>query len=88
MHSTSHCRLQHCKITAVGLAALLARVRASPSRLEELMCVYCLALGLLATFYSRDYMLTRSLNHNPLGDEGAAVLADWLATSPPLQTLV
>ena len=46
-------------------------------------------MGLRASFYSRDDMLTRSLYDNLFGDEGAAMLADWLATStnPPLQGL-
>ena len=33
-------------------------------------------------------MLTYSLGYNRLGDEGAAVLADWLVTNAPLQTLM
>ena len=44
-------------------------------------------MGLRAAFIVRDNMLTRSLNNNPVGDEGTAMLADWLATSPPLQVL-
>eukprot|EP00047_Mylnosiga_fluctuans_P018944 m.76748 g.76748 ORF g.76748 m.76748 type:complete len:254 (-) comp7891_c0_seq2:17-778(-) len=64
MHFCPDCRLFTCNITPAGLAALLAGVRASPSRLELLF-----------------------LDHNPLGDEGATMLADWLATSPALQSL-
>ena len=32
-------------------------------------------------------MLTRSLGDNSLGSEGAAMIADWLATGPPLRML-
>ena len=58
MHYCPHCRLFNCNITAAGLAALLAGVRASPSRLEELMCVhvqlgYGFISGLRAAIYSR-----------------------------------
>ena len=89
MHVSPHCRLTKCNITAAGLAALLAGVRASPSRLEGLWCVHVqLGYGFACGISSIcDYELTRSLRGNPLGDEGAAMLADWLATSPPLQTL-
>ena len=44
-------------------------------------------MSLHVAFYSRDSMLTRSLSDNPLGDEAAAMLAEWLATSPHLRTL-
>ena len=87
MHFSPHCRLCDCRITAAGLAALLVGVRASPSQLELLQCVR-VQLDCVPTFYSCDNMLTRSLAYNPLGDEGVAVLADWLATGPPLQVLM
>ena len=91
MHVSPHCRLFYCNITAAGLAALLAGVRASRSRLEALRCVH-VQLGAwlwvcVQHFIRAITLLTRSLHMNPLGDEGAAMLADWLATSPPLQTL-
>ena len=35
--NTPHCRLDYCNITHAGLAALLAGMRASPSRLEYVL---------------------------------------------------
>ena len=66
MHVSPHCSLAYCKITAAGLAALLAGVRASPSRLEALSCVHvqlgygCVCVILFARSHAHAQPVRRS----------------------------